>query len=238
MNKILASFNKNTILAIRTSENKGRLAGCLTGWLDDSLSDYGKKQAEYLSLNLFHELEKNHQVNILSSDMKRSKQCSDICLAYKTPNIEVSSILRDINYGEHEGYFYDGLSADSKTELSNQNYIFSKGESYLDVKFRVVYFLNNKLKNLKNKSNIIFSHNIFLKSLITNKKYFNNDLYLFDMLVDNNSNTKEISSILNTYKIENYKKTVDEKYFQVFDDIINQFVSLREVYTLPDLDNN
>jgi len=43
-NSWIKSNAKNKLILIRSCENMGKFSGCLSGWLNTKLSDYGKIQ--------------------------------------------------------------------------------------------------------------------------------------------------------------------------------------------------
>lgn len=246
----------NKIIICRNFENKGVLSGCLTGWLDNKLSEYGKKQASYLCVEFLSEI-RNCNLEYHSSDMIRTNESLNILNLYNTnSNLKISktSLLRDINYGEYEGYYYDGLKKEAKATISNHLYKFSNGESYIDVKYRSILFL---LKFVLNKNNtdflnrseniaFILSHNIVLKSLLHS---FDNHLIsgdCFGLILNFENilkNKNEIIKILNEYKRDVYMKdNLDSElkitYLKDFDSIIKNSIMVDIGFRLPDLDEN
>lgn len=234
--KIAGGFTKNKILLIRSCECKGRLSGCLTGWLDSPLSEYGLRQSQYLSLNLFKNLEK--QVNqVFASDMLRAKQSLEICFSYKESSVRISQILRDIHYGDSEGLFYDGLPKDKKKELACGDYIFPLGESYLDVKYRAAQFLQSNITLMADKQNIIFTHNIILQSLLKSGGHDMALLNLTSLQPNNKSN-----SVLQEYKNAQYKKPIEsvnmrKEWELKLNSIIDEYTRVECTFSIPDLDN-
>lgn len=235
--KPISSLLKNNIIFIRSCENKGRLAGCLTGWLDDKLSDYGRLQAKYLSINLFHDIELKRRYKLISSDLKRADETIKILTAYKDNlNITNTSLLRDIGYGEYEGYFYDGQSNDFKKQVSSRIYKFNKGESYIDVKFRSLYFTYKYLNDLKgDETKVIITHNILLKSIFGMNSTDIQSIRLKDFIsLDLLSETREV---IDLYKKENYKKRVNEEMIVKFDTLLRGYYDYSSIerYEIPDV---
>ena len=240
--------NSKICMLIRSCENKGRLSGCLTGWLDSKLSDYGIKQSHFLSINLFNDiqtiLKPNNSYITYISDMSRAKHCKDICFNYSNNSVIKDSLLRDIHYGSSEGLFYDGLSDNKKEELSNYNYKFENGESYLDVKFRGLKFISNHYSTLYSNKSIVFSHNIFNKSIILNNNINSNDIILFKL--KNDQFSIETKEVIDKYQKNFYKKDITSennldninKIRMEFNKIIKKHIDIIGYYTIEKLEED
>lgn len=252
LSNIIKAINNNTankgkVLCMRNFENKGVISGCLTGWLDNTLSEYGNKQAQYMSVNFISEIESlllNNQTKLYASDLKRIEQSLKILFAYKDINYKTSSLLRDINYGEYEGYYFDGLDKETKKLITSPKYSFNNGESYLDVKFRSSVFLHKNYQFFLNNFNIIFSHNVFISSFSRIKEpLVNGDLLLVN-IKPNSNNTIEISEVLKEYKTKYYRKNnllssedKDYRYFNtLFNDYLDESIELDMSYRIPNLE--
>lgn len=244
------NFEKGKCLIIRCFENKGVLSGCLTGWLDNTLSDYGKKQANYLSVNLFTNLSKQDH-NIFTSDMLRAKESLNYLYAFDYSSIKISrtAALRDINYGEYEGYYYDGMSKDLKKEIANTKYSFERGESYLDVKFRAVHFLVKNYDTIINNFSVVLTHNLFITSLLRLKKPITSgDHFLINFSTSNNEKNTNIEDILSKYKNNYYKKSKglisnsnsDEYlyYLNTFNNYLKEKITIETEFNLSNLEEN
>ena len=188
---------KGKAILIRSPENKGVMSGCLTGWLDNQISDYGIKQSQYLSVNLFKDLETDIDL-FYKSDLKRSNQIFEIISGYSKYNTIKTSLLRDINYGELEGFYYDGLELEKKKLMGRKDYFFNKGESYFDVKFRALMFLYKNL-NLEKDFSVIISHNILVKSILCAKGLIlSGDCFVVGFKI--HENLRDIEKLIKLYK--------------------------------------
>lgn len=235
------------LLLVRSCENVGLLSGCLNGWLDTKLSDYGKKQAKYLSTEFFVDFKPNQDYKLVyRSDLLRAKETSDICLGYdRTINHTVSKHIREIHFGTQEGFFYDGLSKQEKAVLNKTNHMFPKGESWVDVKFRALQFLNDLYKNDNEKKlSLAFTHGGFITSLLYLSGVKNNlppgSIILLSL---KDSVPKEESERL----IKDYKQTelptdqdTNDKHFNLYNErldiILRDHINTVEyIYKLPDL---
>lgn len=250
------SINSNSLekmIVCRNFENKGVLSGCLTGWLDNTLSDYGKKQASYMCINFMSDI-RSDITSFYTSDMIRAKESLEILNLYGNNKVNVnrSTLLRDINYGEYEGFYYDGLKKEVKETLSNYLYKFKDGESYLDTKYRSILFLlkytiNSTKSDYANRQiSFILSHNIFLKSILKDFKSHLISGDCFGIIIDLNKIISEKSSIiqiLNEYKNSIYlKDNIDidtkMKYLNKFDEIIQGSIHIDIGFRIPDLEDN
>lgn len=255
---------KGSMLLIRNFENKGVLSGCLSGWLDNSITEYGVKQARYVVKNIMpyfgdhlNIVPANSQEkkavslndNVFISDLKRADESLNLLFTYENINYKKFSLLRDINYGEYEGYYFDGLPKEKKQEISDPTYSFNKGESYLDVKFRALIFLFKYYNNLANNFSLIISHNIFISSLISSTQPLKNgDIMLISLNQNNNSSdklfNKDIVALLSEYKNNYYMKNSSfqianyyENFNNRFNSILNELLEVKVSFRLPNMEN-
>ena len=209
--KNILKNKKNSFILVRSCENIGALSGCLSGWLDVKLSEYGRKQAKYLSLEYFIHLNKNDFNNVYMSDMKRAKDTADICFAYDDSIKYIQDKnLREVCYGKHEGLFYDGLPKEEKSQINKQDYKFPDGESWNDVKIRALDFIKDKQG-----INIVFTHGGFITSMLYSSGVKNILPHGSIALVSMNNNTIEDSM------------TADDK--------LKTLLSVEYVYKIPDV---
>jgi alpha-ribazole phosphatase len=164
--KKFLSTGGHKLIMIRSCENIGSLSGCLSGWLDVKPSEYGRKQAKYLSLEYFIDIKNINSV--YTSDLLRCKNTAEICLAYEDIKPLVNQNLREIYYGKQEGLFYDGLSKDEKAQINKQDYKFEEGESWLDMKFRALKFLTEIGTETAGvpRLDLVFTHGGFITNLL------------------------------------------------------------------------
>jgi len=110
----------NKLILIRSCENFGKFSGCLAGWLDTKLSDYGniikfvirslkgRKQAKFLSTEFCINFPIKSFHNIYISDLIRAKQTLQILTAFEDFNYKEDKDLREVFHGKYEGLFFDG----------------------------------------------------------------------------------------------------------------------------------
>lgn len=241
------SLNKKLIL-VRSCENMGSLSGCLTGWLDAKLSDYGRKQAKYISIEYFANFTSNQFNRFLRSDLIRAKETAEMCMGYDTDIIyDALSDLREINFGDKEGYFYDGLEKEEKEKLNKLNNKFSAGESWLDVKYRSIKFLSTLANMDHKKSNVdlVFTHGGFITSLLYTKSVKslppNGSVIIVTLNENIEENKGKINSVVNEFSNsyncqESYDDILFNRYNPSFDEILDRSIKEVEVmYQLPDM---
>jgi alpha-ribazole phosphatase len=256
--QVLSSKTKNKkLIMVRSVENIGSLSGCLNGWLDAKISEYGRKQAKYLSIEYFSNFDnKTSFRNVFLSDLLRAKETTDLCLGFDyRVNYLTQPELREIYFGDSEGLFYDGLPKEEKGKINKPNHKFTNGESWMDVKYRCLKFLYNlptekKLLNEESNVDLVFTHGGFLTSLLKVKNLKgippNGSVFvlqLSELLED--EKTREKSRLLldeysSYYKCsdEEYNKNPNlfEKYNPAYEEFFNKLVENIEIqYSLPDL---
>jgi broad specificity phosphatase PhoE len=240
---VLKNAQTKNLILVRSCENIGSLSGCLNGWLDAKLSDYGRKQAKYISIEYFSNFDFR---NVYVSDLLRAKETADICLGYDyRVNYNTMPELREIYFGEKEGLFYDGLSPEDKKELSKKSHKFKGGESWVDVKYRSIKFLNSL--NNDNKCEIVFSHGGFIASLLQSKGISSlppNGSIIIASLSNYYKNKDEGNhkSLLNEFSKQYncadsaYNDVFFNRYNEAFEDYLEKSIeNVKFVYHLPDL---
>lgn len=231
--------NKKLIL-VRSVENIGSLSGCLNGWIDAKISEYGRKQAKYLSINYFANFDNQKNFGkFYTSDLIRSKETADICTGYDFKvNFTTLPELREIYFGESEGLFYDGLPKEEKSVINKPNHKFKNGEAWLDIKFRCIKFLE-QIDNNKNKPDLVFTHGGFLTSLLYSKGIKSLPPNGSVTIISLNEGVEE-KKFLNdySYKCEDkdYKEEIYIKYSPLMEEYLNKRVKQVEaIYHLPDI---
>lgn len=249
------------ILLVRSCENIGSLSGSLTGWLNAKLSEYGRKQAKYLSTEFFVDFENTNFMNVYTSDLLRSQETAEICLGFD-PFVRYRNYpeLREIYFGKNEGLFYDGLNKEEKSMFNKTNYKFPKGESWLDVKYRCVKFINeleynyakpgNNNSNNNSKLNLVFTHGAFITSMLYNKNVKTmpppGSVLLVELNLDDQIKANEqIDSYYNEFSKlyncldEQYNQSLFDTYNPIFEEFLNKKIkSVQYIYLLPDLSDH
>jgi broad specificity phosphatase PhoE len=256
--QIITSKTKNKkLIMVRSVENIGSLSGCLNGWLDAKISEYGRKQAKYLSIEYFSNFDNIKAFgNVFVSDLLRAKETTDLCLGFDyRVNYLTQPELREIYFGENEGLFYDGLPKEYKGKINNPSHKFTKGESWLDLKYRCLKFLYNlparkKLLNEESNVDLVFTHGGFLTSLLKVKNLKGNPpngsvcvIQISDSLLDEKFREKSkllLDEYSNFYNCNNdeYNKNPNlfDEFNPKFEEFFNNLVyNIEMQYSLPDL---
>lgn len=152
--KALKTPSKGTqILLIRKGLSLTNLSGQLCGRIDVDLTTEGRIQAKNL-LPVFFPEKKNFK--FFSSDLQRNLQFANIVLGFTSEKILKSdTLLREINFGKHEGLQYDSLSKEEKNKIDNFDYKAPEGESWKECKDRMEQFFGSLNKRDKN---VVFGH--------------------------------------------------------------------------------
>ena len=144
---------KKAIL-VRSCENQGNLAGTISGWTDNKLTDYGRRQA--FILNQFCAPIEPLITQVHSSDLQRCVDTSYYAMGF--PSSETFAIqtrlLREMNFGDSEGLHFDGLSQEEKEEVNSPEYHAPGGESWQDVRERAVRYL----ATVDEGNHLVFTH--------------------------------------------------------------------------------
>lgn len=120
-------------MLVRNAESQGNLAGTITGWMDVHLTDFGRKQAFVLNQVYEPFAGQFHQAHC--SDLKRSIDTAYYALAFPDEEkVQQSKLLRELNFGQHEGLHFDGLPHSEKLRFSDPNFKAVDGESWLDLR--------------------------------------------------------------------------------------------------------
>jgi broad specificity phosphatase PhoE len=243
------------LILVRSCENLGSLSGCLNGWIDAKLSDYGRKQARHLSVEYFVNFDNRKDFeSIYISDLLRSRETAEICLGHdQSVQLQINSDLREIYYGSKEGLFYDGLPKEEKALINKKDYKFPNGESWMDVKYRCIKLINNVIfKNTY--SHLLFTHGAFISSLLYSKgikKMLPSGsiclVSLNEELVKQNTELDKgyMKAALNEFSKkwmcsdEEFNSVVFNRYNPSFEEFLEKSVKgIEGLYTLPDLSEN
>lgn len=183
------------------------------------------------------------------SDLLRCKETANISLAYEDIEQNKFKELREVFFGDQEGYFYDGLSKEEKSQISKASYKFPKGESWLNVKYRACKYLNQTQRKNLNLPILTFTHGGFISSLLSAKGHKRipqagsvvviNYKNIFN---EQDSKWKDISNSLIEfsnkidYKNEEFDQVFFNKFNNLFEEYLNeQILDVEGTYESPDL---
>jgi len=147
------------VYLIRHGETEANQYNIIQGWLDTTLSERGRQQAEALSRRFA-----NIEVNaVYSSDLSRAMDTAEGICRIKGLALNTDERLREIHMGTWSGCTWDALvqSDLERTELFRElspEWRAPEGESFEDVRTRV----GNALKEIAKKHNgqaiVVVSH--------------------------------------------------------------------------------
>lgn len=136
------------------------------GHKDSPLTEKGKNSANNKGLKL-----KNIGIKyIYTSDLGRALTTSKIINKYLKVKITKIKYLRERNFGSFNGKKH--IEIEKKLNLNNKNQIAPNGESFNQMKYRVLKFIES-LKS-KNQTILIVTHDGPIRAVLT--KYSNNAL--------------------------------------------------------------
>ena len=151
----------NKLILVRHGKTLENKLGIIQGWLDTSLSSEGIKQAEYLN-SVFQKEKINH---IYSSPLKRARQTIEIITNYKNKAfINYDDRLKEINMGLYEGLHKSQVTPE---QMNNP----PRGEDMKKIYNRTSDFIEELKEKYDNKTILIVSHNIILKTMLNHIKY-------------------------------------------------------------------
>jgi len=151
---------KINISFVRHCESKGNAKKIYEGWMDSSLSETGKRQAEQLAENI----RKNSFDHILSSDLKRSKETAEAISEKLGIPITALPELREVNGGHIEGETYND-SGPGHTPLLIKATEGNTGETLSDLEHRAQKALSLISELPDNSRILLIGHNSFLAIL-------------------------------------------------------------------------
>ena len=139
------------VFMIRHGESETNKNGLWTGWLDVSLTEKGKEEAEQVGKML----SKINFDKIYVSDLSRAKVTAEIALP--TCEYETVSALREINVGNIAGNPLNSVKDSDKESVRNGDYRIFGGESRDEFGNRVRAFMNT-LEGEDCENIAVFSH--------------------------------------------------------------------------------
>ena len=153
------------VVLVRNAESQGNLAGTITGWMDVKLSDFGRKQAFHLSSTYEEYATKFSKVHC--SDLNRSIDTSYYAMAFPGDEEYVlkSRLLRELNFGVHEGLHFDNLSPAEKERFSHPDFQAQDGENWTDVRKRAEEYFSAFERD---EAHLVFTHGGLIASYLYN----------------------------------------------------------------------
>lgn len=148
----------------QTEWNKARI---MQGWQNAPLTELGKNQATQLG-------EKLKSVvfdAIYSSDSGRAFHTAQIISQNQSKSIEKLASFREINLGEWEGKSIQEFEQSNPTQYHNfwnspHLYVSSTGETFFDVKKRVINTFETLLQKHSDDCVLIVAHTVVVKTIL------------------------------------------------------------------------
>ncbi|MFZ2603496.1 MAG: histidine phosphatase family protein [Candidatus Omnitrophota bacterium] len=196
------------LILIRHGETEFNLKKRYCGFLNVSLSERGKKQAQCL-----HERLKRIKIHkVYSSDRTRAIQTAEI--VFKKARIEKNSSLREIHFGCFEGLTYDEIMQKYpdiyKKWLKDPFSIkIPKGEHLRDFKKRITKTLNKIISGNRNKTIALVCHggaiSIFITGILKTRNFWEQIPRSASMsIVEYKNNTPKIKSLNDISHLKKY----------------------------------
>ncbi len=153
---------------MRHGETEWNRDGKLQGWKDAPLTEKGKKQAEALG----RRLEKENFDAVYCSPLGRTLKTAEIALDGKDISLIEEERIKEINMGEWEGTKGEEIKKRFPDLYSDfwerpHLYIPISGESFHDLRQRVVPFLKDVLEEHENENVLIVSHGCSSKVMMS-----------------------------------------------------------------------
>lgn len=155
------------IILVRHVETEANRDKIFSGWTDYPVTKVGKIQR----IKLGREIKKYEKIQkMYSSPLPRTKYTAIHIKRVLKKKIEYSDILKEVHFGKFEGLKGSHI-AEEFPDVWQQwnsdfvNYRIPEGESILDLKLRLIPFLENIIE--KNEDCIIVSHGAAIQIMIT-----------------------------------------------------------------------
>lgn len=186
-------MNEKYLILIRHGESLGNIKGKRLGIHlsrsnNSPLTKTGMLQIKNIADKIKQKLKNKNEIIIYSSPLLRTKQTAKILgqiLGIKKINLD--SRLLDVNYGKLERKKWEEIINRYqdwwvKFQQDRLKTPFPEGESYQDVKNRLLNFFQEKISNNKKKFNLIITHEGIIRSFLSffDDRFFNRSIYQFD----------------------------------------------------------
>lgn len=139
--KLISELTGTSVVMFRHGESLGNLAGTLTGWTDVRLTEYGRRQANFLYSQL-HTVYGSVKA-IYASDLARAVETTRYATLWTEP-FQTDERLREIFLGKHEGEHYDSMTPEQQAIFNEMTYQAPEGESWTMVQSRAKQFIRER----------------------------------------------------------------------------------------------
>lgn len=201
---------------VRHGQTEWNLEGRMQGNKDSPLTDLGLYQAKQLGESL-----KNVNIDLVySSSSERTMNTAKIIVGNRKVDIIPTAQLKEMNFGFWEGMTFEVIKEqypDLYQCFWNTPHLLSDfpGESFQQLKNRVVGFVNKIIEENEGKDILIVTHGIVLKMLITNFKGLEiKDIFQGEILKPTSLTVveveKDIYNIVKCGDTEHYNIKVEE----------------------------
>jgi len=155
------------VYLVRHGETKWNNIGRYQGHSDIALSDNGQRQAELLR----ERFRRVHLDAAYASDLKRARETATTIVAPHGLEVNLETGLREVNFGAWEGLSHQEIVAAFPKEWDEWcrdpgNRIIPRGESFYQVKERVVAAFSMIVRKEKGRSILLVAHGGCLRVLI------------------------------------------------------------------------
>lgn len=147
------------LILLRHGEPEQEIQGKCYGSLDVGLSDTGRMQIQ----SKIDFIRNSHAVALYASPLKRAVESATIASACLRIETRIRSELQEINFGRFEGLSYDEIETlypqryklwmESPTKIQ-----FPQGESFSDMKARVLNFKESLVGTCNGQTVVVVSH--------------------------------------------------------------------------------
>lgn len=139
----------------------------LCGWSDPCLNESGKKAA----LQLAEHLKELHIDVLVTSDLKRAKETASYLVESRGISQFARKELRELNFGEFEGYSMKAIERDypelySKLQSDFITFKYPKGESLYEMNTRVIAAIEGLLSEYEGKSIALVVHSGVIRCVL------------------------------------------------------------------------
>lgn len=170
----MKNSDHTTFYIVRHGQTAWNVADKLQGHSDIPLTAVGEEQAKSIAAKLQH-IRFDHAY---SSDLIRAKRTAEIIVAKKKLSVIPSPLLRERNYGGHEGKvmkrteLFEKLTATLSPIEKTRFKLTPTSESDEELKTRVFRFLKEHAQKHPGETVLIGAHNGVISHILLNLGYF------------------------------------------------------------------